>query len=112
MHVTVCSDRFASGVIAAKNRYSGSDPLGHQRDWVWRGWQVRYAFRPAESDDCGVPMLLLHGFGASIGHWQHNVSAFSQHHSVYALDLVGFGASEKSTTTYNTDIWTAQVYEF
>ncbi len=40
------------------------------------------------------------------------MTAFSQHHPVYALDLVGFGASEKPGTTYNADVWVEQVYEF
>ena len=39
-------------------------------------------------------MLLLHGFGASSGHWRHNAAALSaQGFRVYGLDLIGFGAS-------------------
>jgi pimeloyl-ACP methyl ester carboxylesterase len=92
-----------------------------QRDWFWRGWQTRYTFlRAAEEDQAGatqpeeppVPILLLHGFGASIGHWRYNLPVFAQKHPVYALDLIGFGASAKPATTYEIDLWVAQVYAF
>jgi pimeloyl-ACP methyl ester carboxylesterase len=58
------------------------------------------------------PLLLLHGFGASIGHWRHNIPVLSQHHTVYALDLLGFGASQKVITPYHTALWVEQVYDF
>jgi pimeloyl-ACP methyl ester carboxylesterase len=56
--------------------------------------------------------MLIHGFGASIGHWRHNVSVLSQHHTVYALDLLGFGASEKAIAPYNVALWIEQVHDF
>lgn len=57
-------------------------------------------------------MILLHGFGASIGHWRHNLTEFAQHHTVYALDLLGFGASEKTAAPYDSQFWAEQVYDF
>lgn len=85
--------------------------VGNQRDWVWRGWQTRYTFiRAAEKSS--TPVMLIHGFGASIGHWRHNLAELGQHHTVYALDLLGFGASEKSDAPYNTVFWAEQVYDF
>jgi pimeloyl-ACP methyl ester carboxylesterase len=86
--------------------------IGNQRDWVWRGWQTRYTYIRSQSQDAAPPLMLLHGFGASIGHWRHNMSAFSQHHSVYALDLLGFGASEKAIASYNVTLWIEQVHDF
>jgi pimeloyl-ACP methyl ester carboxylesterase len=86
--------------------------VGAQRDWVWRGWQTRYSYIGAAKTGCAPPMLFLHGFGASIGHWKHNLSFFSQHHTVYALDLLGFGASEKANTNYLISLWAEQVYDF
>ncbi|HEY9844807.1 MAG TPA: alpha/beta fold hydrolase [Candidatus Caenarcaniphilales bacterium] len=89
--------------------------IGRQRDWVWRGWQTRYTYIRAQGGSIpssSTPLILLHGFGASIGHWRHNLAALSQHHTVYALDLVGFGASEKKLTNYNVELWVAQVYDF
>ena len=87
--------------------------VGNQRDWVWRGWQIRYTFmRSAKQDQHTSPLILLHGFGASIGHWRHNLEVLSQYHTVYALDMLGFGASEKAAANYNVELWVEQVYDF
>ncbi|MEM8677020.1 MAG: alpha/beta fold hydrolase [Cyanobacteria bacterium P01_G01_bin.67] len=89
--------------------------IGNQRDWVWRGWQTRYSFlRAREISDSGdhPPIIFIHGFGASIEHWRHNLPAIAQYHTVYALDLLGFGASIKADTEYSADLWTEQVHDF
>ena len=86
--------------------------VGNQRDWVWRGWQTRYTFLRATEADSDTPLMLLHGFGASIGHWRNNMEALAQHHTVYALDLLGFGASEKAIAPYDSVFWAEQVYDF
>ncbi len=84
------------------------------RDWIWRGWPVRYGYaRPSEGTaPTQPPLILLHGFGAAIGHWRHNISVLSETHTVYALDLLGFGASKKPPTNYQVDLWVEQVYDF
>lgn len=90
--------------------------VGNQRDWVWRGWQTRYTYiHPTDSfkgHSPVQPLMLLHGFGASIGHWRHNLEELGQHHPVYALDLLGFGASEKAIASYDITLWVEQVYDF
>jgi pimeloyl-ACP methyl ester carboxylesterase len=87
--------------------------VGSQRDWVWRGWQTRYTYlRAIHAAEDDPPLVLLHGFGTSIGHWRHNLTELSQHHTVYALDMLGFGASEKAIAHYNISLWVEQVYEF
>lgn len=86
--------------------------VGNQRDWVWRGWQTRYTFIRAAQPNGSPPLILLHGFGASIGHWRHNLEVLGQHHTVYALDMLGFGASEKAAAPYDAAFWVEQVYDF
>lgn len=87
--------------------------VGNQRDWVWRGWQTRYTYiRPPHNCPKTTPLILLHGFGASIGHWRHNLEVLGRSHTVYALDMIGFGASEKAATSYNVELWVEQVYDF
>lgn len=87
--------------------------LGSQRDWVWRGWQVRYThIRATQASEPGTPLLLLHGFGSALTQWHENLLPLSQSHPVYALDLVGFGASEKAAAHYSVEFWVEQVYEF
>jgi pimeloyl-ACP methyl ester carboxylesterase len=90
--------------------------LGAQRDWVWRGWQVRYTYVRSTAQSTALspkpPILLLHGFGAALTQWHENLLPLSQSHTVYALDMVGFGASEKADTAYKVGLWVDQVYEF
>ena len=87
--------------------------VGNQRDWVWRGWQTRYTYQRCSSKTSNAaPVLLLHGFGATIGHWQHNVEFLAAEHTVYGLDFVGWGGSRKPNITYNIDLWVDQVYDF
>ena len=78
---------------------------------MWRGWQTRYTC-VRSAGNSSTPLLLLHGFGGSIGHWRHNLPELGQHHTVYALDLLGFGASEKVTASFGIELWVEQVYDF
>jgi pimeloyl-ACP methyl ester carboxylesterase len=41
----------------------------------------------------GPPLLLLHGYGGSARWWARNLAPLARSHTVYALDLPGFGAS-------------------
>jgi pimeloyl-ACP methyl ester carboxylesterase len=43
----------------------------------------------------GPPILLIHGFGASTYTWRHVAPELAQTHRVIAVDLKGFGQSEK-----------------
>lgn len=87
--------------------------VGSQRDWIWRGWQTRYTFiRPEQPHPQTTPLILLHGFGTSIGHWRQNLAVLGERHTVYALDMLGFGASEKAPVSYKVELWVEQVYDF
>jgi len=45
----------------------------------------------------GQPVLLIHGNGGSIAEFREQISAFSRHHQVIALDSRGQGKSEPGT---------------
>lgn len=83
-----------------------------QKDWIWRGWQTRYAFQRCKPNTSGLPILLLHGFGASGGQWRRNIPVLAEQYTVYTLDLVGFGGSEKPPTRYCVNLWVEQVFDF
>lgn len=87
--------------------------IGHQREIIWRGWQTRYSYLQARSHISGsqFPIFLIHGFGASIEHWRNNIPELNQNHSIYAIDLLGFGASKKVKTAYTIDLWVEQVHD-
>lgn len=84
--------------------------FGYQQAFPWRGWKVHHTVFPNPKSQ--VPVIFVHGFGGSIGHWRQNMSVLSQYHSVYALDLLGFGASDKPDIHYSVDLWVDQLYEF
>jgi pimeloyl-ACP methyl ester carboxylesterase len=48
-----------------------------------------------EEKGSGSPVLLIHGFGASTYTWRHIAPALARDHRVIALDLKGFGQSDK-----------------
>ena len=75
-------------------------------------------------------MVLVHGFGASSGHWRHALPVLGGCTTTYALDLIGFGASSQpralltgesdptqppsrsSALSYGFDLWGQQVADF
>ncbi|KAG8085600.1 hypothetical protein GUJ93_ZPchr0010g8720 [Zizania palustris] len=76
--------------------------------WTWRGMRVNYLVRGE-----GPPMLLVHGFGASVGHWRRNIGVLSESYTVYAIDLIGFGASEKPPGfSYTMETWAQLILDF
>lgn len=83
------------------------------RDWYFQGWRSRYGFcRSQNFESSKPPILLIHGFGAAIDHWRGNIPALVENHMVYAIDLLGFGNSEKPPTNYSIHLWVEQVFQF
>jgi len=77
-------------------------------DWMWNGYKIRYT---AQGD--GRPLILVHGFGASIGHWRNNIPVLAAAgYKVFALDLLGFGASDKPTIDYTVELWEELLKDF
>jgi len=57
-------------------------------------------------------ILLVHGFGASTYHFRHNIPILARKYHVYALDLLGFGWSDKPIMDYDASVWRDQVVDF
>ncbi len=82
-------------------------------DWDFQGWRVHYGLcQSRDSHSTKPPILLIHGFGAAIGHWRGNIPVLAEEHTVYAIDLLGFGGSEKPPTRYSIYLWVEQVFQF
>jgi pimeloyl-ACP methyl ester carboxylesterase len=48
-----------------------------------------------QDEGSGPPLLLIHGFGASTYTWRHIAPELAKTHRVIAVDLKGFGQSDK-----------------
>ncbi|NJR66268.1 MAG: alpha/beta fold hydrolase [Leptolyngbyaceae cyanobacterium CRU_2_3] len=76
--------------------------------WTWQDHHIAYTVQGN-----GRPMILIHGFGASIGHWRQNIPVLAAAgYKVFALDLLGFGASEKAILDYSVELWQALLKDF
>jgi pimeloyl-ACP methyl ester carboxylesterase len=49
------------------------------------------------------PIVLLHGFGASLHWWDRMVPLLARRHRVVRIDLLGFGGSEKPKSGYSME---------
>ena len=77
-------------------------------NWNWQGHKIRYTVAGQ-----GKPLLLIHGFGASIGHWKKNIPVLADAgYKVFALDLLGFGGSAKAPSNYTLELWESQIKDF
>mmetsp|Transcript_19399 Transcript_19399/g.30345 ORF Transcript_19399/g.30345 Transcript_19399/m.30345 type:complete len:384 (+) Transcript_19399:130-1281(+) len=57
-------------------------------------------------------LLLVHGFGASSYHFRYNIPELAKDYHVYAIDMLGFGWSDKPIMDYDASVWRDQVIEF
>lgn len=61
----------------------------------------------------GKPVLLVHGFGASLGQFRKNIPELAKSNKVYAIDLLGFGGSSKPTDLkFTMQVWCDQLVAF
>lgn len=75
--------------------------------WKWKDHKIHYVVQGE-----GPPLVLIHGFGASAFHWRYNIPELAKKHKVYALDLLGFGWSDKALVDYDAMVWRDQVVDF
>ncbi len=79
--------------------------------WQWRGYRVRYQ----AAGSTGPAVILIHGFGGSSDHWRKNIAELAASHRVFAIDLIGFGFSDKPAPQafdYTFENWADQVLAF
>ena len=61
----------------------------------------------------GLPLVFIHGFGASIFSWRKNLEPLSTYHRVCAPDLPGFGYSDKPLDAdYSIDAYADFMIQF
>lgn len=86
---------------------------GEARFFDWKHGRIFY--KTAGSEQAGVPLIFIHGVGAGSSSfmWRKNFDVLALDFRVYAMDLLGFGFSEKpSTAPYSADLYVEQITDF
>jgi len=82
------------------------------KTWNWRGHNITYQ----QAGETGAAVVLVHGFGASWGHWRKNLPVLGKSYRCYAIDLIGFGGSDKpqpgTEIEYTFETWGQQLADF
>ncbi|WP_322495260.1 alpha/beta fold hydrolase [Chloroflexus sp.] len=76
-----------------------SGPDGLMRSWI-------------SSPQQGLPVLLIHGYGALIEHWRPVMRPIASEHTLYAIDLYNFGYSVRPAGRPSRERWAAQAAAF
>ncbi len=66
----------------------------------------------AEASQNKPPLIFIHGYGGLIEHWRRTFTGLKGRYRLYALDLLGFGFSEKKSgnqINYSAELWAKQV---
>ena len=79
--------------------------------WQWRDRKIYYVCA-GDPNPKKPPLLLVHGFGASTDHWRKNIEGLKEDVQVWAIDLLGFGRSEKPDIQYSGNLWRDQLHDF
>jgi pimeloyl-ACP methyl ester carboxylesterase len=108
----------ALAAVNAAIRRSAAEPeegaLGGQpRIFAWKHGRIFY--KEAGAENTAAPLLFIHGVGAgaSTFMWRKNFDALSQDFHVYAIDLLGFGFSDKPAhAQYSADLYVELIADF
>src|SRR5258708_29931774 len=104
------------GAAAAYNAFArkGVDKLtnligGEEGGFDWRDRRVAFTKRGK-----GPPILLIHVIHAAgwSYEWRKNVDALAQTNTVYTLDLLGFGMSERPAIRYSARLYISLISDF
>ena len=79
--------------------------------WNWKNYQIAWQVEET-SNDSGIAIVLIHGFGACKEHWRFNQKTISSIAPCYALDLIGFGESSKPNSQISYEKKTYQNFNY
>ncbi len=77
--------------------------------YAWKFGTIHY-----RQTGSGSPLLLIHDTfsGASSVEYERIIQQLSKKHEVFALDLLGFGFSEKANITYTGYLYVQLIHDF
>jgi pimeloyl-ACP methyl ester carboxylesterase len=106
----------AFGALAALNAALGSAPVppvppasGNHGRFAWSEGTIHYTFTGA-----GAPVVLVHGPGiaASSYEMRYLSEALAGAYTVFALDLLGFGLSDRPDVAYSGALYARLLHDF
>lgn len=108
----------ALAAVNASIKRNAADPdnsaLGGEAHFYdWKHGRVFY--KTAGQHNSGLPLLFVHGVGAGVSSfmWRKNFDDLAINFRVYALDLLGFGLSDKpSSAPYSADLYVELLSDF
>ena len=104
------------GAAAAYNAFArkGVDKLtnligGEEGGFEWRGHRIAFTKRGT-----GPAILLIHGIHVAAWsyEWHDNVEYLSRHNTVYTIDLLGFGRSDRPAIRYSARLYISLISDF
>jgi len=113
---SVLASTAAAAGAAAFNRAvgqpAGSLPNligGEEGTYIWQGHRVAYTRRGA-----GPAVLLVHSIHAAAWsyEWRRNVDVLARDHTVYTIDLLGFGRSDRPALDYTARLYVSLLLDF
>ncbi|HEV3471167.1 MAG TPA: alpha/beta fold hydrolase [Pyrinomonadaceae bacterium] len=103
----------ANAAVARDRKEPETGALGGEAGaYPWEHGQVFYRHAGAEA---APPVVFVHavGAGARSFMWRRNFEPASRHSRAYAVDLLGFGYSDKpATAPYSADLYVALLKDF
>jgi pimeloyl-ACP methyl ester carboxylesterase len=108
----------AMAAVNASIRRNATEPeegaLGGETNWFeWKHGRVLYS--EAGKENSGTPLVFMHGIGAGASSfmWRKNFEPLARDFPVYALDMLGFGFSDKpATAPYSADLYVDLIADF
>ena len=82
---------------------------GEEGGFEWRGRRISFTKRGS-----GPPLLLIHGIHAAAWsyEWHDNVDNLASRNTVYTIDLLGFGRSDRPAIRYSARLYISLISDF
>jgi pimeloyl-ACP methyl ester carboxylesterase len=101
----------AAALVAATLLLKGLPRSGrprHQAEWLAAGDARVRALRAGRGD---TTLFLIHGFGESLFTWRAVLDPLAERYRVFAIDLPGFGGSQKPEGSYSLEVMTGRLVQ-
>jgi pimeloyl-ACP methyl ester carboxylesterase len=99
--LVVVAVALALNTVTVDNETEGAETTAEDgRILELSGGDVQVVETPARTDKPGAPIVLIHGYAASLHWWDRLVPLLAKDHRVITIDLLGHGGSEKPSSGY------------